>query len=94
MTGELVQQSWRFGTAPDCEVRVTDDYVSRYHCLVELHGDGHVTITDLGSVNGTWVRSADERPVHGYGARVWDTMRITPPCIIRIGHTDIPWRRP
>ncbi|MHC4984367.1 MAG: FHA domain-containing protein, partial [Planctomycetota bacterium] len=40
------------GHGPDCDVVITDRYVSRRHCLIEL-GPGEALIRDLGSKNGT-----------------------------------------
>lgn len=92
---------WVFGTSPLCDVRVDDEYVSTKHCKVLLHDDGTVTLEDLGSMNGTWVRPDDGTPreglqgaLKGYGVRVYDQIVITPPCVIRIGRTDVPWRLP
>lgn len=83
-----------FGKAADCDVRVDDDYVSPHHCAIEQEADGSVWVEDLGSTNGTHVRPGLEpvRPLAGYGARVIARRRIFPPCTVRIGKTDIPWR--
>lgn len=76
-----VSESWTFGTAADCDVRVADEYVSNHHCRITRDSDGAVWIEDLGSMNGTWVN----------GARVWNKRRIQPGAKIRIGHTDVPF---
>lgn len=76
-----MSQSWTFGTAEDCDVRVTDEYVSNHHCRITHNDDDTVWIEDLGSMNGTWVNDL----------RVWDKRRIMPGVKIRIGRTDIPW---
>jgi len=44
----------RVGTAPSCDVRLSDPTVSRLHCQIEVHGHG-VRVTDLDSTNGTLV---------------------------------------
>lgn len=90
-------RSWVFGQAADCDVRVDDEYVSSHHCKVTLAADGSVTVEDLGSVNGTWIRSASrEKPGSPVlnGARVRGPTLLRPGWIVRIGRTDLPWRRP
>lgn len=43
------------GRSGDVSVRLDEDSISRRHALLQLHGE-HLTITDLGSLNGTKVR--------------------------------------
>jgi len=43
------------GSEPDNDVILSDNCVSRKHCILEVRSDGHTTIKDLGSTNGTWV---------------------------------------
>ncbi len=45
------------GRDPKCEVFLNDQTVSRRHAHLSLH-DGHATIEDLGSLNGTWIDGA------------------------------------
>lgn len=42
------------GRAPDCDVRLDDQSVSRQHCALERTGEA-LMVTDLDSVNGTFV---------------------------------------
>jgi pSer/pThr/pTyr-binding forkhead associated (FHA) protein len=42
------------GRGSDCDLRVHDTAISRQHCLIRVR-DQEVTITDLGSSNGTFV---------------------------------------
>ncbi|MFP5333885.1 MAG: FHA domain-containing protein, partial [Actinomycetes bacterium] len=49
----------RLGRSPDCDVRVDDVDVSRVHAVLDVATSG-VTVTDLGSTNGTTV---DGEPV-------------------------------
>ncbi len=42
------------GRGDDCEVRITDNSVSRRHARIEHAADGYV-VSDLGSTNGTFV---------------------------------------
>ncbi|MDA0659173.1 MAG: FHA domain-containing protein [Planctomycetota bacterium] len=46
-----------FGRGTDVDVRINHPLVSRRHCRVVLR-DGAVLVTDLGSLNGTFVGSA------------------------------------
>ena len=43
------------GQSPTCEVALADRQVSRRHVALELAGDDHLRVTDLGSTNGTRV---------------------------------------
>ncbi|MEX5633068.1 FHA domain-containing protein [Parafrankia sp. FMc2] len=45
------------GQAPalDLSLSPRDPGVSRAHARLERHADGTVTVTDLGSANGTWI---------------------------------------
>jgi pSer/pThr/pTyr-binding forkhead associated (FHA) protein len=45
------------GRGGDCDLRVHDNAISRHHCLIRLR-EQEVTITDLGSANGTFVNGA------------------------------------
>ena len=47
---------WLTGRGEDCDLRIADDSISRQHLLVEVSG-GEITVTDLGSHNGTWCGS-------------------------------------
>lgn len=44
----------RIGRAPECELRVSDPEVSRYHCELRDEG-GRLQLRDLGSANGCFV---------------------------------------
>ncbi|GHJ42714.1 cell division protein FtsK [Catellatospora sp. TT07R-123] len=46
------------GRAPEAGVRLSAPDVSREHCAVDVAPDGRVTVTDLGSLNGTDVGGA------------------------------------
>lgn len=54
----LVPGRFRLGRGEEAEVRVACRDVSRLHCEIELAEDGTVTVTDLGSRNGTDVNGA------------------------------------
>jgi pSer/pThr/pTyr-binding forkhead associated (FHA) protein/RNA polymerase subunit RPABC4/transcription elongation factor Spt4 len=40
-----------------------DPFISGHHAQVSIGGDGHFTLTDLGSKNGTFVRIGEEAPL-------------------------------
>ena len=44
-----------FGRGPECHVRPNSELVSRQHCMLRLQFDGHLSVRDLGSANGTLV---------------------------------------
>ncbi|MFH8464032.1 FHA domain-containing protein [Streptomyces sp. NPDC017991] len=53
------------GRSADADVPLDDPDVSRLHCAVTVAADGHVSVADLGSTNGTVLdgRRVGERPV-------------------------------
>ncbi|MCH0560537.1 FHA domain-containing protein [Streptomyces sp. MUM 16J] len=72
------------GRSTDADVPLDDPDVSRLHCAVTVGADGRVSVTDLGSTNGTTlngVRVAD-RPVRfpaGAVLRIGESaLRVTP----------------
>jgi pSer/pThr/pTyr-binding forkhead associated (FHA) protein len=40
------------GRSPECNLRIASGQVSRKHCVIKI-ADGHVSVRDLGSANGT-----------------------------------------
>lgn len=70
----------RVGRSADADVPLDDPDVSRLHCAVTLTPDGQVTVTDLGSTNGTTVdgREITDRPV-----------RLTPGSLLRLGESAL-----
>ncbi|MFE0727825.1 FHA domain-containing protein [Streptomyces antibioticus] len=70
----------RVGRSADADVPLDDPDVSRLHCAVTLGPDGRVTVTDLGSTNGTTVDGAPvkARPV-----------RLAPGALLRIGESAL-----
>ncbi|MFJ2774534.1 FHA domain-containing protein [Streptomyces sp. NPDC087300] len=70
----------RVGRSADADVPLDDPDVSRLHCAVTLADDGRVTVTDLGSTNGTSVdgREVTDRPVG-----------LAPGSLLRIGESAL-----
>ncbi|MCC9644160.1 FHA domain-containing protein [Rhodopirellula sp. JC740] len=42
------------GRSADCDLSIRRSSISRSHCVISFR-DGNITVTDLGSRNGTWV---------------------------------------
>lgn len=54
-TYRLVNGRLMLGRAPDCDIVLDDEGVSRRHALFVVNTDGNVTLEDLGSTNGSLV---------------------------------------
>ncbi|ANP57133.1 FHA domain-containing protein [Streptomyces griseochromogenes] len=68
------------GRSADADVPLDDPDVSRLHCAVTVDADGRVSVTDLGSTNGTALD----------GARVADhPVRFPPGALLRIGESAL-----
>ncbi|MEV8114024.1 FHA domain-containing protein [Streptomyces xiamenensis] len=79
----------RIGRSSGADVALRDPDVSRLHCALTLGPDGSVTVTDLGSTNGTQI---DGRPVTapatplpaGAPLRLGEsTLRVVPAATVR-----------
>ncbi len=68
------------GRSADCDVTLADQSVSRRHCAVEAAGAG-LAVTDLGSVNGTFVNG-----------RAVATARLAPGDVLRAGAVELECR--
>jgi DNA-binding NtrC family response regulator len=61
-------RSVSFGSAPDCEMVLSDKTVSRRHLMAELSGDT-VMLKDQGSTNGTFIQGSRFKEIAiGFGA--------------------------
>lgn len=60
---------------------VNDPHASRHHLQIIQHGDGHFSLFDFGSTNGTYVN----------GQKIKGEILLKPTDIVRIGNTAIPW---
>ena len=60
------------GRADECDVQLSDRWVSRRHCEISVDGD-QVWICDLGSMHGTYV---NDQPVVRRLLRAGDTIRL------------------
>jgi len=52
-----LEGSTRVGTAPDCELVLSDEHISRCHVVFEA-GGGRIAVKDAGSLNGTFLGGA------------------------------------
>ena len=71
------------GRSRENNVIIEDPKVSRHHLQVIRHDDGHFTLADFGSKNGTYVN----------GHRVSGEVNLYENSVIRIGNTTVPWRQ-
>jgi len=55
---ERIELPAKFGRAPDCDVSVLDEGISRYHFLIEKEGE-KILLKDLGSRNGTFLNGKE-----------------------------------
>ena len=61
---------------------IIDPHASRYHLQIIQHDDGHFSLSDFGSTNGTYVN----------GQKISGEVLLKETDIVRIGNTTIPWR--
>jgi diguanylate cyclase (GGDEF)-like protein len=80
------------GRAPQADVRISDEGVSRLHARVTVtegrgvDAPGPVTVEDLGSANGTYLNG--ERLAHAAPLAEGDKVRIGPVTVLRFGYHD------
>lgn len=80
VTGEML-----IGRAPECDIMLDDDGVSRKHARLICRPDGTVSILDLGSTNGTWVES---QRVDLRSLKDGDRIQIGSTSILKYGYQD------
>lgn len=66
-TYRLVNGRLMLGRAPDCDIVLDDEGVSRRHALFVIDADGKVTLEDLGSTNGSRVNGETQTLVELHG---------------------------
>ena len=78
------------GRAADCYIRLhgneRDDVISRHHCVLIVDQD-QVSLTDLGSLNGTKVNGTLVQPLPG--AHVPRLMKNLSQKTVQLNHDDI-----
>jgi len=85
--GRLIRVDARMtlGRAPDAEVRLDEDGVSRRHAAISSQPDGTVEIRDLGSTNGTLV---NDEPIDRRVLRDGDRVIIGHTAILKFSYCD------
>jgi len=73
-----------FGTSPDCDVRVDNEYVSGHHARITRRR-GAYYVEDLGSTNGTSIVRDGKR------SQVTVPTRLLPGDEIWLSRVKIPW---
>ncbi|QEG38105.1 FHA domain-containing protein [Roseimaritima ulvae] len=77
----MPEQSWTIGSDASCDLVVKNNTVSGQHCRLTSNAEG-LTLTDLGSTNGTFVN----------GQRLHGSQTIQPTDRITLGQTQrMPW---
>lgn len=74
----VVDDSIRIGRAPDCDVIIDDDTVSKLHARIEWKNE-HAVIEDLNSSNGTFlntVRLRDRQPLKDNDVLAFGTVHV------------------
>jgi pSer/pThr/pTyr-binding forkhead associated (FHA) protein len=62
----ITKDEFLIGRGSDCDLRLGSSEVSRHHCMLRLRGE-KLTLTDLGSSNGTYInglRVRSQAPLH------------------------------
>lgn len=72
----------RIGRHPQNDIVINDPCVGRNHCKIAQDGKGSFLLTDLNSINGTFLN----------GKRIRGTVRLSQNDVVRIGNTTLPWR--
>lgn len=65
------------------DVTITDASVSREHAQIIRFDNGTYSITDLNTLNGTYVN----------GQRIYGTMLLHETDSVRVGETNLPWQQ-
>jgi DNA-binding NtrC family response regulator len=79
-TTQRIGERLRIGKAPDNDLVLADDTVSRHHCELTRASDG-IHVRDLGSTNGTRVQ----------GARVTEAV-VQPGVVLKVGEVEMALR--
>ncbi|MFD3407090.1 FHA domain-containing protein [Aquirufa sp. HETE-83D] len=73
-------QAFSIGRLNTCDIVISDSSVSKMHAKID-HQNGQITITDLGSTNGTFVN----------GSKVFGTQTLNQYDIVKAGNALVPW---
>lgn len=68
----LTKSLTTLGRHRDCDIVLDDHTISRYHAEIRHDGDGHYTLADAGSLNGTYVnRRVADHVALSDGDEIW-----------------------
>lgn len=70
------------GRSVENDVVIHDPYATRHHLQIIQHDDGHFSLADFGSTNGTFIN----------GQKIREEVDLYENDVVRIGNTTIPWR--
>lgn len=70
------------GRSVENDVVIQDPYATRHHLQIIQHDDGHFSLADFGSTNGTFIN----------GQKIRGEVDLYENDVVRIGNTTIPWR--
>ncbi len=73
------------GRGRDANVRITEEGISRKHCMVRLLGTGDVMIEDLKSANGTFINGI---PIRTHLLQDGDKIQMGSTTILKFTYTD------
>ncbi|MEM6991070.1 MAG: LuxR C-terminal-related transcriptional regulator [Myxococcota bacterium] len=77
--------SWIVGKGDDADFKMDASGVSRHHATIEVGDDGTVTVTDLGSTNGTFV---GDRRITSSAVGRGDRLCFGPDAIVRLVYLE------
>lgn len=75
------------GRSPDCKIGLHHVFVSRIHCLITVHADGHITLRDMHSRNGIIVNGVQVDPLNSYPIQEGDVILASGSCRMMVVHT-------
>lgn len=70
------------GRSEENDAVIRDSHASRHHLQIIQHDDGHYTLADFGSTNGTYIN----------GQKISGEVYLNKNDVVRIGNSTIPWR--
>lgn len=71
--------------SPAASALANFDNVSRRHALVRVDSNGHATVSDDGSTNGTFVNDRQLRPGETTEIGDGDVLRLAARCVLHVG---------
>lgn len=83
----LIGEEFLIGRGADCDFRVHEEDISRHHCLIHLRG-AEITLTDLGSSNGTTVNG--QRVLSQVELKSGDEIVLGSKCKLIVDLGDVP----